>query len=317
MAVPTITSVFPDTGSTMGKNIVLIQGTNFKVPVHPVDPEEQGPAQKTVKVTFDDVECELADAFTDTLIRARVPIYAGSFDVTYPLSQDVRVANLDDSGVEIPGENATLADGYSRTQPDLVGQEYLQRVIREFVLLFQRHVLKGTFLTVERDYAEDPDSQETLTANLPSIHILGPTTRRNGLYECTKEPYEEDPVDPNAYFRNQRPVTRDLEFRIRGWVDNTNHLFSLGQAVEEMFNIVKWVEVDIDKDDPSKGSKQYELDILPDEPVDYDVDAALDDLRSFQARCVIRGVHIAPEAGTIIEKGYIIYANDGEPSVEV
>jgi hypothetical protein len=318
MAVPTITSVTPSEGLTRGRNIVAIAGTNFRLPpAPPADGPVGGDQQKTVDVKFAGVASEWAYAATAELIYARVPEWRGDYNLTFPIDLDVRVANLDDDGNEIAGENVTLADGYAVNQPGYAEESYFQQVVREILRLFRRHVFKNTHITVARDYDDDPSDLKRMLANTPVVHLVGPTTPLNRFYSINREDVEEDPSDPDAYFRLAPPVTVDIEFDIRGYAKTSRQLYAIQQAVLMMFRDITFVRVDIDPNDPAQGYKEYEFH-LPFESYPRSVTIPnFSDLVSFFASCVIRGVHIDDEAGTIIERGWRITANDGEPVVDL
>jgi len=316
MAVPTITAIDPPTGNTKGGYLIRIDGTNFRLPPPPPPTGYLGgPAQKTVSVQFDGVESEWAHAIYDTGILARVPEYRGPDGATWPVQYDVRVANLDDSGVEIPGENVTLVDGFAVDRPVMTAQPYQQRLVEELIKLMRRHVMSNVHLTVTRDYADDPPSDEHLWAEMPVIHLAGPRTVLNRFYSCNREEVEEDPSDPELYFRRKFPVTVDMEFDIIGWAKNSRHLFAMGQAIVLLFRDIIHITIDVDPSDPARGQVSYELDMPFGNQPDYNTAPALDDLRNFRTMCRIRGVHIDDESGTIVERGRELTVNGGNPVV--
>jgi len=318
MAVPTVTSVEPNSGSTRGRNVVRIIGSNFRPP-NPVPAIGYvGSAQqKTVSVKFEGVESEWAYYASDGLILARVPAWTGSYKVTFPYALDVRVANLDDSEVEIPGESATLADGYSINRPSLQEESYLQRVIRELINIYRIHVLENTHHTTSRDFSGDPSSTETLKASTPLVQLVGPRMPLNRFDSINYEEPEEDPLGgADGMMRRMKPVTCDLLFEIRAFALLDRHLTGLVQAILLMHRDVLFVKVLVDPNDPSKGTKDYNLDLVWDGYPELETEPNISDLLSASMTCKIRGVHIDEESGTIVERGWRITQNDGDPVLE-
>ncbi len=321
MAVPTITSITPSSGSTRGRDIVRIAGTNFRLPNAPTP---SGPIlsdqQRTVSVKFQGLESNWAYSASSSLILARVPEWTGPYDITFPAPLDVRVANLDDNEVEIPGENVTRLDCYTISRPSLAAESYLQRVVREVISLFRRHVLENTHHTTSRDYSLTPSQQDTLRADGagPLLQLTGPTLVLNRLYSLNREDEENDPLSvPNGRMRREVPVTCDLNFGVLGWANNPAHLFALTQALLLFGRDIKYVRVAIDPSDLSLGTKDYELEPDWNSFPALDSDPNSDDLLSTLSRCVVRGVHIDEEFGTILERGWIVTANDGTPVTDV
>lgn len=319
MAVPTITSVTPSSGSTRGQNVVRIAGTNFRLPPAP---PPTGPVlseqQKTVSVKFEGAESPWAYSASSSLILAKVPIWEGPYDITFPAGLDVRVANLDDAGVEIPGENATLADGYHIARPDLAAQSYLQRTVREVIRLYRRHVLQNTHHTTSRDFSLTPAQQKTLRASGPMVQLMGPRLPINRFYGLNREEPEQDPLGGvDAMMRRKPPVTCNVEFTVAAWANSPYHLQGLVQAILLFHRDIKFVKVAVDPSDPSKGTKDYEFEMPWDGYPDVTSDPATDDLMYAAMTSVVRGVHLDEDLGTIVERGWIITQNGGDPTVQV
>jgi len=317
MAVPTISSVAPTEGSTRGTNVVIVSGTNFRLPDPPAATGYLGgPYPLSVAVDIGGEPCPEAQAATAGIIYATAPLWRGD-PADLPAALDVVVRNVDGSGVPIPGEEATLAGGYTVKAPELPAESYFQRVIRQLILLFRQHLLANTHMTVKRDYVADPTQLELLKAEAPVVHLVGPQTPLNRFDSINREPVEQDPADVDAYIRRARPVTQDIAFEVQAWAETTRELTSLGQAFVQMFRDITWLRVERDPSQPALGYVEYAVGIpFFGYPV-YNTDPNKDDLNSMRAQVEIKGVHVDDEAGTIIERGWRITANDGEPVVEV
>lgn len=321
MAVPTIASVDPTSGPTKGQNLVRIYGTDFRLPPAPPDGYLGGEQQKTVSVQFEGQESEWAYAASDAMIFAKVPEWRGAYTgVSFPLALDIRVANLDDAGAEIAGENVTLADCYQIYRPSMVTESYLQRVCRELIRVFRRHLLENTHTSTKTIYDDDTaDGKARLMEEAPVIHLIGPRTPINRFYSVNREEPEEDETDPNLWLRKEAPVTVDLNFDVFIWTageSSTRQLLALHNGLLTLFRDVVDLRVDNDPSDPSKGYKEYEM-ALPWESYPEDDTGANDsDLCKSMAGIEIRGVHLIDDPATILERGSIITANDGEPIIE-
>lgn len=318
MAIPTITTVTPASGSTRGGNIVRIAGSNFRLPP---SPPTTGPVlsaqQKTVSVQFQGAESEWAYSASSGLILARVPEWSGPYDIAFPAALNVRVANLDDLGVEIPTENVTRAAAYSISRPDLASESYLQRVVREVISLFRRHVLANTHYSTGRDFSLTPALQETLRASGPLLRLAGPTLVLNRFYSINQEDPESDPLGGiTGMARRKPPVTVDLIFTVAPWANNPTHLHSLVQALMLFGRDIKYVRVVIDPLDLSKGTKNYEFEPDWNSFPDMNSDPSADDLVYSVSRCVVRGVQVDEDFGTIVERGWIITDNNGDPRLD-
>ncbi len=318
MAVPTITSVTPSFGSTRGTNVIRIEGTNFRLPnAVAAEGPLQTDQQKTVSIQFEGVESEWAYSATAGLILAKVPTYAGPTDIDFPAELDLRVANLDDAGVEIAGENATLTDGYTISRPGLATESYLQRTIREVIRLYRRHVLANTHHTTARDYSLTPDEQKTLRASGPMVQLMGPRLPVNRFYSLNREPFEADSVGGvDGMMRKKTPVTCDVVFSVALWANSIYHLEGLIQGCLLLHRDIKFVKVDVDPSDPTKGTKDYEFEMPWDGYPETNTDPTTDDLLFASLTCVVRGVHIDEDFGTIVERGWIVSGNDGYPTLE-
>lgn len=318
VAVPTITAVDPASGRSKGRNVVRIDGTDFRIPtVPPVGSGYLGgAAQQTVSVEFGGVRAEWAEAASSSVVYCRVPIWAGSLSIPFPVDVDVRVANLDDAGSEIAGENATLVDGYQYVRPTFSTESYLMRVIGEVITLLRRHLIDNVAVTLSREYDDDPTTEQRLRDTAPSIHLAGPRMPINRFYSENRLDSEEDPGDAQGWIRKAVPVTTDLEFAIRIWATNPTHLTGLVQQYLLLFRDVVTVEVENDPAQPALGSNEYEIEVRWEEYPDLNVSPNFSDLYSATSGLIIRGVHIDDESATIIDRGQTVWANDGDPVLE-
>jgi hypothetical protein len=315
MTVPTITTITPGTGLTKGVALIVIEGTNFRLPPTPSAGYHGGDAQQTVTVSFGGTDSQWAHAVSATRVHARLPEWDGDWRDAMPKSLDVRVANLDDAGVEIPGEEVTAVDGMVIDRPKLSKKQDMHRVVLELLRVFRRHLHINTWLNQGREFDEDPtDARDKPNrSSLPLIALEGPSTQINRFSSLNRMEPTEDAGDPGSWYRYRFPVTVDMTFDVTAYANSETHLLSLGAAFTTLFRDVIYLRVPRDVGDPTKGTADYELAVPFDGQPDYQSPPELDDLHSFAAVVTIRGVDIDESEGIVIERG-VDLADD--PSLE-
>jgi hypothetical protein len=317
MAVPTITAVTPSSGSTIGRNVVRITGTDFRLPgaVVGYDP---GPAQQTIKVTFGGVDATEAHAITATSGIAIVPAWTGPDTAATPYDVDVRVANLDDNGDEIAGENDTLSDGYSYQRALLTTETILQRVTKHLVKLLRRHVLPNTVITTSPMYDDSTsdDLDRIKQAQLPLVKVIGPTVTEDKTLTLQIETEEDDETYSDQYLLRHPAKIVDLGFTLQCWSDDRHQgaVFNMAQAVVREIYQTGYLTIDKDPNDSTKGTYSFPWEIT-DMP-DFDMDDDLNGLRLATLSCEIREVPYETVDETIIERGYDVTADDVEIEVD-
>lgn len=307
VAVPTIASITPNAGRTKGGNVIAIAGTNFRTATIAPDGYVGGDALQTVKVTFAGERAPWAEAASPTLVYARVPEWRGSATTPMPLVQSVRLANLDDAGVERANENVTVTTGYTVDRPSLVPSCLLMEVCRELIHVLKRHLLVNVAMTISRDYDDDPATVDRLRDAAPSIHLIGPSIHnRRGPYAVPREDSEGDALGP--WTRAQPPVVADLVFDLRAWTVNSFHTANLAQQFLLLFRDLPWLTV---------GAVRYEVEVDWERYPDLAATPSFSDVEGFASGLVIRGVHLDDDSATFIERGWSVTANGGDPTLDV
>lgn len=297
--------------------MIRIAGTNFRLP--PAVPSTGylgGEQPKTVSVQFDGQESEWAYVASDELILARVPQYRGPTNITFPAAQAVRVANLDDSEVEIPGEAVVATDAYSMSRPGLAEESYFQRVVRAFLQLFKRHVIENAAVMSSRDAASENYTDERKASQTPGVYLIGPRTLVNRFDSINREEPEDDTVDVNTWNRKRYPVTLDFEFDLAIYASTQRHLFALCQACVLLFRDITEVRV-TDFANQSTPYKDYEIEMMWSFHPSNESVPNQDDLYEATAGVMIRGVHVDDDSGTVIQQGWRITANDELPVIDI
>jgi hypothetical protein len=313
MAIPTITLITPDSGRTIGGNIAIITGTNFRIAPEPPAGYVGGEAQQTVRVYVGANVATWAEAASATEVYFRVPEFTG-VPSTLPATFDVIVQNLDDDGVLIPTETVTEEDAYTYALAELSAQTYLQRVVRYVIRTLRRHVTPVVNLTASRDFDDDPDTIARMVAQLPQIELAGPSLI-NPDRTRAKFPDPAEPGATNEYVARRRPHCADLEFDVRGWAKSPTHLHGMIVALMDTLRDLPWLRVPIDPSDESLGFHEYEWEIPWANFPEVDSMPNTSDIIGFRARLQVKGVLFDASAETVIERGWDITDNDGDPSL--
>ena len=273
MAVPTLTGVSPATGPTAGGDVVRLTGTGFA---------------PHVAVLFGDIPAEVLSVRDEagvSLADVRTPAHAEAV-------VDVTVRNLDAAGVPVPGEEATLADGYRFHRPRIVTESDLTRLVRTLLRELKRQVIANVSMTVSVDYDDTTvDGMNVIAiAQLPSLVLSGPRVGENRFFS-TNEPHEDVVAGPSGpeLMRRRPPYTVDLSFTLTAASDRTVELLNLMAAVATFLNRNRWVELPRDPDAPDAATARWEMD--PEGEFQTRLDGP-DDVRVFSCGFVIRGFDI-------------------------
>lgn len=173
MAVPSITQIIPNSGPPHGGYKVLILGSNFR------EPASVPFSQRQVTVHVFIGSAKISDEWVSVISSNEIEIRMIQDEsdpaiVVYPLSRDVTVKNVDDSGLPIPGEETTAANAwlYAR-MPDAitVPEEHVFRWLRRYLARNLSVTVTGS---VHVDYKESGLFVLPKEATLPCIVLVGP-----------------------------------------------------------------------------------------------------------------------------------------------
>ncbi len=203
----------------MGRGRVGITGTNFRLPLVPPpggsDPPLTGPVGgefvPTVKITFDGLDADGVIPVSTTFMWVITPEYRGSQKLL-PNAIDVVVTNLDDSGVPIPTETVTVADGFTYRRQDLTAESDVAWVTRNIIRRLQRNVIGNVNINTWFDFSTDPTSGLTAISELPAVLLQGPD-----VVEDTDNRETEDQLSDaggDDVFVTTPPFTARLLWRI-------------------------------------------------------------------------------------------------------
>ena len=273
MALPTLSSVQPTTGPSSGGDLVRLVGTDFA---------------DRVRVLFGGVAAEAPSVRDEAglrLVDLRTPVHA-------PGVVGVELQNLDAAGVPVPGESVVLVGAYRFARPTVAREADLTRVVRQLLRELKRQVLANVSATVSVDYDDTTLDGLNLIAmaKVPSLVLSGPTLRPNRFYSANVA--HEDVVDGIAgpeLARRKPPYTVDLVFTLTAASERTAELFNLMAVVATFLNRNRWLELQRDPADASRGSVRWELDADGEFRTQL---AGKDDVRAFTCGFVVRGFDV-------------------------
>jgi len=325
VAVPTIAGVNPASGPAGGRNLIIVAGTNFRLPSPPpaAGPTD-GVLTPTVRVRLNGEDARYVGAMSATELRIEAPAYRGSAQADPIVSVGLEVANLDDIGVPIPGEAVTLPLAYAYLRPaqraprTTEDNQRYRYVVRSVLQLFRRQVHPNTrFANVSTDYA-DAGARVIKTATLPSITLEGPDFIRDD-WRTTHHIRDEYDGGTGRFSRYWPPWTYILRFRLIGLSEHKLEAVALVQAILELFMRNGFLHVELVPSDPGQGREKFPMHVV-DSPTLAPV-AGDANLHVIKATFDVRGVDFelpepfaAIEPVTEIEMEY--QRKDDSPGVE-
>ncbi len=273
MAFPTLGSVSPTAGPASGGDLVRLRGTGFAERVQALF--------GGVPATVLNVREAGGESFADVRTPAHLPGAA-----------EVVLRNLDSDGAPVPGEEASLAGAYHFQRAPIVREADLTRVVRALLRELKRQVIENVSASVALDYDDTPSDglNVVAVAKLPSLVLSGPRVVENRFFS-TNEPHEDAVTGPSGpeLQRRRPPFTVDLGFTITAASDRTVELLNLLAATATFLNRNRWLVLDRDPADPTRGAVRWEMD--PDGEVRTKLDGE-GEVRVFTAGLIVRGFDI-------------------------
>jgi len=229
-----------------------------------------------------------------------------------PGAVDVTISNIDeDTGLPIGGETDTKANGYTFTVPNLTVQHDLTRLVRTFIRELKRQVIGEVALTTHTDFDDETgDFLNTVNiAKMPALILIGPDTSENRFFSTNEKRIVD--LGDGTFDIRKPPYTVDLQFECVGVAELSVQKLNLTATFIEFISANKFIEMDRDPADLSKGRVRYELDFLEEggEP-NSTSRLSNSNVKAFAGNVVIRGFDIEGLAGVtnakIIEKTHEI-----------
>jgi hypothetical protein len=295
--VPTVATITPSIVHTGGGTVVEVVGTNFKVPVIP--PPSGGPTPAlvpTVAVEFDGLSALKVSVISATRMLVQVP--ASPIAVTKANDYgegtvDVVVKNLDAAGDPIPGELVTVADGLDYRRPQLANASVVTRMVRALIRQFRLQVITNVSTTNHTDFDADTGDLLNVTelAAPPGIALIGPDLSENRFYSLNFPPQLEE-SGSGEFIQRRVPYTVDMAFTLVAVTNLQKELLNLMGLVQQFFERNKFIELDRDPTDPSKGKVAYELEITEEGDMGVFGNPNNSNIRSFSGTFLVRGVDL-------------------------
>jgi len=281
VAAPTITSVVPALGLSLGETFVTINGTGFNDDV----------SGGTIRVLFGTVEALEYGAVDSTKVIALTPGgEVGDVDVT--------VVNVPASG---PDEPTTLSDGFEYRRPaietkrDHSEDEAIVAVTRTLVKELRRTVLANTHHDMHPEYVDDVSAlvPEEKQEEVPSLEVRGPSIQEDRFYAVNGRYSVRTSAAPGGTHDTfNQPVTLRLEYQYVGVARSTGEISNLFAAVTGFFNRTPFLSVPVDGLDPANGTIEFELSPVWEQRAEFRSRATRAATYQFEGSFVVRGVHV-------------------------
>lgn len=322
MAVPTVTTITPASGPSMGGNMVEIIGTGFRLPD---PPPASGPAPalvETVLVEFGGVPATKAIPVSATRMFVPVPKYPLVQSNGKPLTSAlvaVEVTNIDNSGVPIPGETVSVADAYTYGRPDISAENEsdFTRLVRTLLRLLKSEVLPNVVLEIDTDYDEDLNTPQPEHGDLPGIAVHGPEVTENTFYRDWSD-REDTALGTGETLIQRRSHTVDLGFDIIGYSDNELEFLNLLALAEQWKDRNQKIYMDCDPDDPGAGQVGYDFIFAVDGQFKAEKQSGTalnSNLKVFRGQVIIQGFEFAGLPGVSNDDGIAVAADVDEDGV--
>lgn len=314
MAVPTISSITPAIGLSSGDTLVTIEGTNYvplqRTPVGQVNGNDSLIPPPTVIVLFDGVVSPRAVVRSSTLIEAVTPPgFPGPTATGRTVA--VTVINLDPTtGQPVSGESVSAPNAFTYTRPRHTS-EYesdFTRATRTLLTLITNQVIAQVDFAVQTDYDATTGDELHVTefAKLPGIVLVGPNLTENRFYSINEQPdipsgdiSKLDGQSPSSYFETRVPYTVDITWEVHAVSNSKMELLNLMANFIQFMHRNKWLVMDRDPKDATKGTVRYEMDFAPDGQPRNSTVPNNSNVRSWVASIVIRGFDIEAFSGLL------------------
>ena len=258
MAIPTITTVLPNTGPVGGYTFAVITGTNFKAPASPAP---SGPTVSTsvpVSVTVNgDLAVEILLLSTTEIWILTPPYHGTPVDDPIP-AVNVVITNLDGSGNPIAGETVTATGAYTYRRPIIHSTSGnstalphpIALVSSSLILGMRRQVFMNVVATTHVDYSE-PGVVSLNIAKVPALIIQGPNISKDLDYTHNELDIIDLGSGNNAV--KQPPDVLRLGYSFLCVSDNEQELLNIMGSFQIFFMKEKYLHVQINPLDPSQG----------------------------------------------------------------
>lgn len=312
MAVPTISLVTPSKGSTLGADLIEIFGTNFQLPTIPTT--IPAPVQPpTVEVLFDGVPAQRVDVVTDGRLIVSTPPAAETVSSGDVAAITVTVRNIDTDGILIPGEEATLPQGFTFKLPELHKNTRLQWFVDNLITILKQRVHPEVMLNnPHTDWDNNPLDGLSITAfaKFPAIVLNGPELVENRFYSRNR--FTETALEPSTveeFIVRRESRTVDVGFEVLLLSDSIQELLNLINVFTSFMHRTKTFSVPVDITDPTGESRDVELDFQAGGDFSWSTEENDSNVRQARGAIIFRGFDIAD--GPFTGKGVALGDKNG------
>lgn len=180
----TIISVTPDSGISIGRYIVILEGTDFRLP--DLVPGSDT-AQESVRIWVDNVQVPKEDVFVRTTTKIEFRMAASYRTVgrepdNTDIPVDVKIQNVDANGDLIIGSDFTLPEGFSYIKIDKDSDSIMQKVSKILMLHLRRNLPIPVYFLSHVDYSTgsaSPVANGPEQAEEPALFLVGPRRASN------------------------------------------------------------------------------------------------------------------------------------------
>jgi hypothetical protein len=257
MAVPTIISLDPTTGPPCGKNLVIVNGSNFRIPTTTYTVPSTDISQ-TVSVTVDGVPADRVEVGSSSKLYIIIPEATMTCNSQKFSAVDIRVANLDDDGNEISGENVTLSDGYTYKRW-VLGESPLIHVAKKYLERLTREIHPNVGWNVHPEFVEEVEGTVTLVTEAPSINVDVDIAADVDFIQFAQG--FTAIADGSLYkmYRGLRP--RRLETKLLVVGRNKLEAMHMVTAIEDTFSLNPWISVTADSEFYSGSTDKFPVEL--------------------------------------------------------
>jgi len=280
---PTISTITPDNGLSIGEDCVTIVGTGFGLPS----------LGQSVRVLFGGVESPEAGAIdANTIIALTPPGILGDVDVV--------VENT------LPGpviESVTAVDGYTYRRPNIATNRdkaasedaVILVVNRELISELRRTVLQNTHHDTHPEYVDAfSEARGTeVMSTAPNLKVVGPTVSEDRFYSVNGA-YSEAGL-AGVFNNYTQPVTVRLDYKFVGVGRTSGEAANLWRAITLWLDRTSVIEIARDGNDKANGVLAFELAATPEERGDFGT-TDRQGFYQFSGAFHVRGVHAVSRA---------------------
>ena len=229
MAVPTISSISHAFGHTGGRQYIEVSGTNFRPQTPQVNPSGPLPVPPpSVAVEFGGI------ISPKVLITSTTRVIALTGERDEGSDLDVIVRNIDDAGVLIPGEEATLAGAYNYRAALLAVDSPLTLIAQQLILSIRRQVHPRATISVHTDLDESAATLLNVAriSALPAIVLIGPNTVKSAAaYQSNENFLTEDTPNAEEFASKQSLESYDVSFDLLLLSNNKDEYMNMIEAM--------------------------------------------------------------------------------------